>query len=240
VSKTKIAAHTGCGIHPDNTMASFLEGLRSGAHIVEVDVRTTKDGIAVLLHDDSPLLRQYEYEQLNRPEFRSKLNPAYGEYPLVRLEEALSLARTHGVSLNLDVKSDDAVAPTVRELRRFEAESLAYLTGCTALAAKLAPDIRSFLNTPDAPSNVLADAALYERFADAACEEAKSGGYVGLNMDHASCLKPIVDKARAAGLLAWVYTVNEESEMRRLLDAGVDGMTTRRVEKLRACAERKS
>lgn len=52
---TMVAAHTGFGIHPDNTMASFVEGIQSGAHILEVDVRVSQDGVALLQHDDSPV-----------------------------------------------------------------------------------------------------------------------------------------------------------------------------------------
>ncbi|MFC5647894.1 glycerophosphodiester phosphodiesterase [Paenibacillus solisilvae] len=75
MGKTLVAAHTGCGIHPDNTLASFLEGIQLGADIVEVDVRVSHDGTPILLHDDSPYLLSHTYEQLNRyPDIQVMMN----------------------------------------------------------------------------------------------------------------------------------------------------------------------
>jgi glycerophosphoryl diester phosphodiesterase len=39
--------------HPENTMAAFREAVRLGAHMIELDVRTTKDGHLVILHDET-------------------------------------------------------------------------------------------------------------------------------------------------------------------------------------------
>ena len=47
-----ITAHTGCDGSVPNTIASAIAGFALGADIVEVDVRTTADGVLVLAHDD--------------------------------------------------------------------------------------------------------------------------------------------------------------------------------------------
>jgi glycerophosphoryl diester phosphodiesterase len=39
--------------HPENTLAAFREAVRLGAHMVELDVRLTKDGHLVILHDET-------------------------------------------------------------------------------------------------------------------------------------------------------------------------------------------
>lgn len=88
----KIAAHTGCGNAPDNTMESFMEGIQSGADIVEVDLRVAGDGTVILLHDDSPYLRECTYEQLNQYEIRTKLSSVYENYEIVKLTEILEIA----------------------------------------------------------------------------------------------------------------------------------------------------
>jgi glycerophosphoryl diester phosphodiesterase len=47
-----IVAHRGASsTRPENTLASFEEALRLGARIVELDVRLTRDGVAVVMHD---------------------------------------------------------------------------------------------------------------------------------------------------------------------------------------------
>jgi glycerophosphoryl diester phosphodiesterase len=42
----------GAGIAPENTLEAFREGLRVGAGVLELDVHTTADGHAVVIHDD--------------------------------------------------------------------------------------------------------------------------------------------------------------------------------------------
>ena len=47
-----ICAHRGANsTHPENTLPAFEEAIRLGAHMIELDVRQTKDGHLVLMHD---------------------------------------------------------------------------------------------------------------------------------------------------------------------------------------------
>lgn len=49
-----ICAHRGAmDTHPENTLAAFGEAVRLGAHMIEFDVRMTKDGHLVILHDET-------------------------------------------------------------------------------------------------------------------------------------------------------------------------------------------
>jgi glycerophosphoryl diester phosphodiesterase len=82
------------------------------------------------------------------------------------------------------------------------------------------------LNTPDELSRQQSDS--YEEFAESVCQEAGEGGYAGLNMSAATCRRQAVERAHAAGLLVWVYTVNGRLDMERFVEMGVDAITTRR------------
>lgn len=47
-----ICAHRGAmDTHPENTLSAFREAVRLGAHMIEFDVRMTKDKALVILHD---------------------------------------------------------------------------------------------------------------------------------------------------------------------------------------------
>lgn len=47
-----LCAHRGVmSTHPENTLPAFAEALRLGAHMIEFDVRLTKDGALALMHD---------------------------------------------------------------------------------------------------------------------------------------------------------------------------------------------
>ena len=49
-----ICAHRGAmETHPENTIPAFQEAIRLGAHMIEFDVRLSKDGHLVIIHDSS-------------------------------------------------------------------------------------------------------------------------------------------------------------------------------------------
>src|SRR6478672_7884440 len=48
----EVIGHMGsCADRPGNTLASIRRAIEAGAHVAEVDVRTTKDGVLVCMHD---------------------------------------------------------------------------------------------------------------------------------------------------------------------------------------------
>ncbi len=50
----EIIGHQGsCADRPGNTLAGFRRAIEARAHVVEIDVRTTKDGALVCLHDET-------------------------------------------------------------------------------------------------------------------------------------------------------------------------------------------
>src|SRR3954463_9396296 len=49
-----LCAHRGAmDTHPENTIPSFQEAIQAGAHMIELDVQLSADGVAVLMHDDT-------------------------------------------------------------------------------------------------------------------------------------------------------------------------------------------
>ena len=51
---TMVTAHRGDqSTAPENTLAAFQAAIDSGADFIELDVTETKDGVLVILHDDS-------------------------------------------------------------------------------------------------------------------------------------------------------------------------------------------
>lgn len=100
----------------ENSLAAIDAAIAAGAHIVEIDVRHTKDGVLVLMHDDDlkrTTDRKGEVEDLTWAEVQqARLLPS-GRIPT--LEEALLHARGR-VVFDLDLKTDrvDAVVAAVQ------------------------------------------------------------------------------------------------------------------------------
>jgi len=218
------AAHTGCGAAPDNSWSSLLEGIASGAAIVEVDVHVCKGGTAILLHDDSPLLAECTYEQLNRPEVRARLPSHDAAHELVKLEDALRELVSADLLVNLDLKSEAAIEPAMRLVRRLGAQDHVFTTGCSDGLPARYPNIRAMWNAPTRVPEGEAD----ETFARRVCGHAAAHRYHGLNLQHATCSEAVVRRARETGLPIWAYTVNDEEEMKRLIGLGISAITTRK------------
>jgi glycerophosphoryl diester phosphodiesterase len=102
---TLLIAHRGDPlVLRENTLPSVLSAMTEGADWVEVDVRLTRDGVAVLLHDDT-LTRLWGHDRrvadLSFPELQALTRSDRWRIPT--LGEALELARDTGVPLMVDV-----------------------------------------------------------------------------------------------------------------------------------------
>ncbi|CAM3325992.1 glycerophosphodiester phosphodiesterase [Paenibacillus lupini] len=230
MKRPMIGAHTGSGASPDNTLASFMEGVQSGADIVEVDVHAAMDGTAVLLHDDSPYLLTCTFEQLNQPEMRRRLSPTYAEHEIATLEQIFQISDRLGTKLNIDLKSADSIEPAVKLIRQYGAWDRVHITGYSETMTARFPDIPVMINTKlEIDPKQLEQ---YDKIAQRICEAARREGYTGLNMNYRTCFEPIVETAHKHGLTLWVYTVNEPTQMERFIRMGVDAITTRKPETL--------
>lgn len=109
-ARTWIAAHRGGHLTvPENSLASVDEAIRAGADIVELDVRETKDGVMVLLHDknlDRTTTGKGELLQLTYAETQQLYLTHQGEitrYRIPTFREALAYAKGK-IMIDIDFK----------------------------------------------------------------------------------------------------------------------------------------
>ena len=107
--KMMVAGHRGdCYNCFENTMKAFECAINDGADMIETDVRLTKDGVLVLMHDDkvdrtshgSGLVCEKTNEELLQLNVGGKTEPAV----IPTLEELLQLLSERNILLNLEVK----------------------------------------------------------------------------------------------------------------------------------------
>ena len=111
-----VLGHRGySALYPENTLLAFEEAVRTGADGVELDVRLTLDGEAVVIHDES-LDRTSDMSglvsELTLPEIR-KADLGMGQR-IPTLEEVLS--EVEGL-VNVEIKEERAVDRCVRVVR---------------------------------------------------------------------------------------------------------------------------
>ncbi len=209
----------------ENTIDSLRSALGRGADAVEIDVRLTRDGVPVLLHD-STLKRLWEQDRpllsLSSDEVRGLTS---GGVPT--LEEALKA--TDEVRLMVDLPGPPdarAVRRIVGVIRDFGAEERVYYcagarTMLAVRAADPAAEIALTWTTLAPPRPALLD-AVRPRW---------------LNYRFGLAGRDLVARVHRDGYLVSVWTPDTSRSMRRLLDAGVDSITTNRIDTL--CALRR-
>ncbi|WP_226962428.1 MULTISPECIES: glycerophosphodiester phosphodiesterase [unclassified Streptomyces] len=204
----------------ENTAASIRSALVRGADAVEVDVRLTRDGVPVLLHDDT-LKRLWRVDRPLAALTLADVRELTGPQGVPTLREALEAVGPHRVMIDLPgatARSVRAVVGTVRDCGA--ADRVYYCSGAPAMLLVRAEDPAAELAltwTTLAPARpaLLADLAprwLNYRF-----------GLVG---------RALADRVHRDGLLVSAWTADTRRTMRRLIDAGVDSVTTNRVDAL--------
>ncbi|MGI5136559.1 glycerophosphodiester phosphodiesterase [Streptomyces sp. CA-106110] len=210
--------------HRENTLASLRSAIRRGADAVEIDVRLTRDGVPVLLHDGT-LKRLWEQDRplaaLSSDEVRGL---TAGGVPTL----ADALAATDGTRVMIDVPGH----PSLREVHRIvdvvrqcgAEERVYYSAGAQTMLAVRAADpsaeIALTWTTLAPPRPGLLD-AVRPRW---------------LNYRFSLIDRALAARVHRGGHLLSVWTPDTRRSMRRLLDLGVDSITTNRVDEL--CALR--
>ncbi len=109
----KIVAHRGAMLErPENTMAAFERALEVGSDIIEVDIRTSRDGKLFVLHDatldrttnGSGLASELTMEELKELDAGSWFDEDYASEQIPPLREVLQWARYNDVPILLDLK----------------------------------------------------------------------------------------------------------------------------------------
>ncbi|WP_255955746.1 glycerophosphodiester phosphodiesterase [Streptomyces odontomachi] len=223
----------------ENTLSSLRAALDRGADAVEIDVRVTRDGVPVLLHDDT-LERLWgdgrALAELTAGEVRDLTGggvPALATALMAPQEWASQAAeRAPGaplprVLIDLPGAGPAAVRRIVGVVRDAGAADRVYYCGAASsmLAVRAAdPAAEIALTwTTYAPPRPALLAAVRPRW---------------LNYRHGLVDRALTERVHDAGLLLGVWTPDTARCMRRLVASGVDAITTNRVGTLRGLLER--
>ena len=237
-----ITAHRGASHDaPENTLAALRLGFDQGADACECDVRLTRDGRVVLLHDEGThrvaacnlLAAGHSLESLRRADVGAWKGPRFTGERIPTLEDALA-AVPDGRRLLVEIKCGAEIMPALeRAVVGFHGWRATLLLmsfdfEVAASAKRGFPDIETHW--------VVARESVSSK---ALAERARSAGLDGLNLDRRFPIdREFVAAVRAEGLRLHVWTVDDLEIAARLAEAGVDSITTTRPgwlrERLRA------
>jgi glycerophosphoryl diester phosphodiesterase len=149
-----LCAHRGgMATQPENTLPAFREALRLGAHMIEFDLRLTKDGVIALMHDakvdrttdGEGMFSDRTLAELRRLDAGVRKDARFAGTRIPTFDETLAIM-PQNVWLNCHLRTDDAelgaaAARAVARAGRLHQAFLATPVGAAAAAREAEPKI---------------------------------------------------------------------------------------------------
>ena len=213
-----ICAHRGASsTHPENTIAAFTEAAALGCEMLEFDVRATADGHLLILHDES-VDRTTDgggkIWQLSFAEVRaldaSAGHKAYAGIQIPTFDETLDcLPREMELNIHVYPGPSDGAVIVEQVCRAIKVRDL-YATDTTVR--------RCLLGSQDR--------------VDTYASLAKEMGCSNVQPLHSIVSRKFCDEAHRLGLFIHPFYADDEAEMTRLIECGVDGILTNLPQRL--------
>jgi glycerophosphoryl diester phosphodiesterase len=233
-------AHRGySSIAPENTLPALVAGVRAGATLIEFDVRTTADGVPVVIHDrtvdrttdGSGNVWDLRVDEVRALDAGSWFSPAYAGIRVPLLDEVLGLLSASRLLLEIKPPATLEQAKVILEMvaergllartvvQSFDPEVL-------RLAREAAPDVPRGL--------------LRLRFDADTVELARELAVDYVNPPVADVLgdPSTVAGLAAAGIAIMPWTANDMTRWPDLVEAGVAGLISDRAGELTGWLER--
>lgn len=234
-----VIAHRGLSSrYPENTLASISAALDEGVDMIEVDVAQTADHVPVILHDLSlnrttngkGNVHEVLLKDLKLLDAGSWFNSEFSKERVPTLKEVLELVNGRCTIL-LEIKAGRKIFPGIerniaKTIREYNASewviAQSFENDVLKKFRSVFPDLRLHKlvtgNLPGLPLHIDSKVKLgritrYKTF-DA------------INISHRLLNKRKLKKIRERGQKVFVWTVNTEEDMERIIRMGVDGIIT--------------
>jgi len=197
----------------DDSLDSVKMGIAMGTDVVEIDVRFEQDGTPILSHDKPRPGRKYE-----------------------RVSDAIALLNeAPGVYLNADMKEKNSrkgLSELKSILERYNMKDRMYFSGIERCKSGLLLEYFSeYEYLTDWNMNIIRRHS--NSYIQSLVDKAKALGYSGFNLYHRYLTEKMVNFFHEKEMKVYTWTVEKETDMQRLVDWGVDSITTRNPPLLR-------
>lgn len=225
----------------ENSMAAFRAGVDLGFRYLETDVHTTADGVLLLFHDESlDRVTDGSGKVAELPHAEVAKARIGGQEPIPTFDELVT--GLPEARLNLDVKDWSSVRSTAAAIERHQVHHRVLVTSFSDRRRRA---VLKLLSRPVASSAGVGSNALFTLLGPALPRPVFRRLMRRVLRDVHALQVPVrygrlpvvtrgfLRRAHDLGLVVHVWTINEEDEMHRLLELGVDGIVTDRADLLR-------
>jgi len=239
-------AHRGASyLAPENTLIAYRIAISAGADGAECDVYTTGDGVAILSHDkstkrtmggvdkDITKIGWTDIQALDAGAWKGK---QFKGEPVPTLEAYLELLKGTNCHPVIEIKMDGIEQPVLDVIRK---PGMVDVTTIIAFSPEVVKTVRKL------EPNICVAFLYSENFKDKGTPEENADRLTEfllnrckdldtkvLDLNHDILSETLVKRLQGAGIHVWCWTVNDAARMNRLLDWGVESITTDRPELL--------
>ena len=219
-----IIAHRGDSSRAlENSIEAFCLALAVPADMIEFDLRMSRDGVLYVMHDKHTgrtADRNIDIEQATSRELAG-VRLKNGE-PVPTLDDALRLIAGRA-GINIEIKSDGAGAALGRHLFLYRYSG--YLMVSSFKEAEVLAARGVMLDLPLA--------VIYDTFSTRHLASYRSKGFPIISLRKNTVTEHLARACHAQGVRIFVWTVNDEEEMKRCVAWELDGIYTNRPEVLK-------
>ncbi|MGI5831253.1 MAG: glycerophosphodiester phosphodiesterase [Thermoguttaceae bacterium] len=221
-----VIAHRGfSGRQPENTLAAFRAAIEIGASGAECDTRRASDGTIYIMHDDNfKRTTGHDIPAGTIPYTEiAEFDAGNGE-KIPTLKEYLNLLKGTGTHPVIEIKEDGFEAQVIEAIRDTKLENSAVVIDFSAARVKTireaAPEICvAWLCSFD---DEIPEEEIIEKIIDTLNDCHTNI----VDMHFKRTTATLVKRLHDAGIQVWCWTVNHPDTIRRLVDMGVDSITT--------------
>lgn len=223
-------AHRGfSGKYPENTMIAFKKACETpGCNGIELDVQLTKDGECVIIHDEkidrtchngTGFIKDYTLEELKKFDVSFIYRDAVGPQGIPTLREYFEFIKDYDMITNVELKTgifeyqgiEQKVCDLVEE---YGLKDKIIISSFNHYTVKRMKEL-----CPDMNCGLLVDAWLLNAEA-----YVKSAGMEALHPSFFSLSEDVVARLKAENIAINTWTVNEEEDIRRMVELGVNAI----------------
>lgn len=225
LSGIKISSHRGNSfLAPENTLPAIEYAIDADSDYCEIDIRQTKDGVIVLLHDESLLrtagldqtIQSLLYEEIAGLDVGSWFSLDYIRTSIPTLEEVLIQCKGR-IKLNIEIKSknfnDDFAEKLVALINQYD-----YVNQCLISSTNHNILLKVKELNPELKTGLIIAAA----FGDFYNKEMVDF----LSIRSRYITRNVVENAHKVGKEVHAWTVNSPKEIERMKSLGVDCIIT--------------
>lgn len=227
---TTIFAHRGASMYaPENTLPAFTLAVQMGAEGIETDVQLTKDHIPVLIHDEKinrttngkGFVKDFTFKQLKQLDAGSWFSNTYKNASLLSLTEFLRWAKSHSLSLNIELKNNRIDYPHLEAIvfERVKHYEMLDRTIVSSFNPKSILRLKPFRDQMEV-------AFLVKRRTRRLLKQTKYLKAHALHIKYNALHKSLIQQAKRENILLRVYTVNRARQLLRCFRRECAGIFT--------------